>query len=91
MRWHTPPENQGQIVTVSYGWCGEALLRRTHDASDRSEVIRILPDPWADATASERAALEDWQPWWASPPDWVTDALDAADVITAGAVLTWEV
>jgi len=46
---HVPPENQGQIVTVSYGYDSTYLWRRTYDASDRSEC-------W------ERAEILDWGP-----------------------------
>lgn len=33
---HTPPENQGQIVEISYGWHEGDLYKRVYDRSDRS-------------------------------------------------------
>ena len=37
--YHTLPEDQGQIVTVSYAADGERVYRRVHDASDGSVVV----------------------------------------------------
>lgn len=34
MTFHTPPENQGQIVDVSYALIGEIVIRKTHDRSN---------------------------------------------------------
>jgi hypothetical protein len=34
--FHTPPENQGQIVEVSYTMIDGVVIRRTYDQSDRT-------------------------------------------------------
>jgi len=36
-QFHTAPEDQGQIVTVSYAMVDGTVLRHTYDASDREE------------------------------------------------------
>ena len=36
MTMYTPPENRGQIVDISYGWCDGNLYRRVRDRSDSS-------------------------------------------------------
>lgn len=42
VRWHAPPENQGQIVEVSYaGLYDGRVLRRTLDRSDRSVQFAV--------------------------------------------------
>lgn len=54
MQMITPPENQGQMVEVSYGWHDGRLYRRTYDRSDRAESWDIadeedsnnLPESW---------------------------------------------
>lgn len=84
MQWHTAPVNQGQIVTVSYGWLGGAVLRRTYDASDRTETIRYLADPWGETEDSDEAEeLEAWRPWDQDAPEWLDRALDEAPEIDA--------
>lgn len=73
MQLDTPPQNQGQIVEVSYGWHEGTLYRRVYDHSDRSEA-------WsrADADAARELASTDWEPWNADCPlerdDWVACA-----------------
>ncbi len=37
----TPPENQGQIVLVSYGCDADYIYERSYDQSDRSTTIRV--------------------------------------------------
>ena len=44
MTTHTPPELQGQIVIVSYGWHDGCLYRRTYDRSDRTERWALATD-----------------------------------------------
>lgn len=44
MTLHTPPENQGQIVEVSYGWQAGCLYRRVVDRSDRSVSWSVASD-----------------------------------------------
>lgn len=68
VHFHTPPENQGQIVEVSFGWADGALLRRSFDASDRTVVTRRIADPWDGLTATQAQALESWGPWNSEPP-----------------------
>jgi hypothetical protein len=51
-----PPENQGQIVEVAYGWHEGRLYRRTHDRSDRTTC-------WEVADEDEAADLDEtWDP-----------------------------
>lgn len=84
MKFHIPPANQGQIVEVSYGWLEGALLRKSFDASDRTETIRYLADPWVETEegSPEAAELESWDPWNDCPPAWLDAALDNAPEIT---------
>jgi hypothetical protein len=79
MKFHTPPENQGQIVTVSYGWLCGGIVRHTFDASDRSETFRFLQDPYGILDGD---LLDGWEPWNTAPPAPVEAALDAAPEIT---------
>lgn len=60
---HTPPENQGQIVEVSYGWHDGDLYERTYDHSDRTSVWSRAPK-----RVSARLATTDWEPWNGEPP-----------------------
>jgi hypothetical protein len=54
----TPPENGGQIVEVSYGGTESMILRRTYDASDRSDKIEaFLP----------KSGEESFEPWNGTP------------------------
>lgn len=41
-----PPENQGQIVEVSYAETPSGIIMRVYDRSDRSEYFRRTP--WTD-------------------------------------------
>ena len=61
-RWTTPPENQGQIVTVSYSLDAgaEVILESIYDASDRSQEYRAYAYPCDDDGA--------WEPWNGAPP-----------------------
>lgn len=59
----TPPENQGQIVTVDYACTEDYILERTSDASDKSETIVAYRwpanggfDPWNGAPKLGRRA-----------------------------------
>ena len=49
----TPPENQGQIVIVSYACDSNHIYARVHDQSDRSTVVCVYEHPEID---------EDWEP-----------------------------
>ena len=57
--WITPPENQGQIVEVSYSRdCPDGIgYERTLDRSDGSESIRPVRSP-DDC---------EWEPWNGTP------------------------
>ena len=57
----TPPENQGQIVTVSYALAAdeEAIIERTHYASDRTTRYDAYSYPENDDG--------DWAPWNGAP------------------------
>jgi hypothetical protein len=55
--WHTPPENQGQIVTVSYASAGDVALEKIYDASDRSCEIYVY----------RHAVRGEWDPWNGTP------------------------
>lgn len=59
--WVIPPENQGQIVTVSYSLDADAgvILERTYDASDQSEGVVAYHYPRNDDGA--------WDPWNGTP------------------------
>lgn len=72
----TPPQNQGQIVDVSYGigclqigdpWC---IVVRTFDSSDRSESFEAY-DFHADGAGS-------WDPWNGAPE--LGDSLGPSEV-----------
>jgi hypothetical protein len=56
--FHTPPENQGQIVLVSYGCDEDYIYEKTYDQSDRSTVVRVYEHPETDC---------DWDPWNGAP------------------------
>lgn len=60
-KWVTPPENQGQIVTVSYSLDSEAevILERIHDASDGTTEFRAYRYPARDDGS--------WEPWNGTP------------------------
>lgn len=54
----TPPENQGQIVLVSYGCDAEHIYERVFDQSDRTTTVNVYEHDDED---------EDWSPWNAAP------------------------
>jgi len=56
----TPPINHGQTVTVSYGLAAddEAIIRRTHDASDGTVIFEAFGYPRGE---------QDWAPWNGEP------------------------
>jgi hypothetical protein len=56
----TPPENQGQIVIVSYACDGDYIYKRTYDQSDQEETIRLYEHPG-------EGDEEEWGPWNRSP------------------------
>jgi hypothetical protein len=59
MKFYTPPENQGQIIEVSYAGAGsEGLVMQVVDRSDGSEYYRITP--WTQKLAK----------WWDSIGPW---------------------
>lgn len=53
LEWHTPPENQGQFVQVSYAFLADDIIaRRTFDRSDRHfdfafRLARETDEPWS--------------------------------------------
>lgn len=57
----TPPENRGQIMTISYALDSDAevILERIHDASDRSTEYRAYAYPRNDDGS--------WEPWNCAP------------------------
>ena len=61
INWITPPENQGQIVIVSYAGADGTVYRQTFDQSDRTaeyHASRALVDDegdyWNGAPANRR-------------------------------------
>lgn len=61
MMLHVPPENQGQVVEVAYGWHEGRLYRRAVDRSDHSVKWYV---------ADERSAKRlngTWWPWMTRP------------------------
>jgi hypothetical protein len=64
MKFHVPPENQGQIVEVSYSAEDpDVLIKRVEDRSDRS--VEYYSTPWTK-TLSRWA--ESRGPWNTPPP-----------------------
>jgi len=63
MKLHTPPQNQGQTVEISYAVTPEGVVMRVFDQSDHREYYRI---------AKWTPALERWAdsigPWNSPPP-----------------------
>lgn len=68
MTFETPPENRGQIVTVSYGWSEGRLYRLTEDGSDHSRTLEIcdedesgsLPESWHPANGEPDVNADAW-------------------------------
>lgn len=83
MQFHTPPVNQGQIVTTDYGWLTGGLVRRTTDASDKSMTMVFLADPWGECEegTDEADQLTSWDAH-TEPPAFIDEALDCAPEIT---------
>lgn len=57
----TPPQNQGQIVVVSYALTPEGIIQRVYDLSDHSEAYYATPwtprlERWADSFGPENSA-----------------------------------
>lgn len=65
---HVPPENQGQIVEVSYGWRDDRLYRRVLDKSDRSEAWAVARDSKALRNYQESSS----ELWNEAPPEKIT-------------------
>jgi hypothetical protein len=64
MQFHVPPENQGQIVEVSYSTeSPDELVMRVEDRSDRSVAYYVTP--W---TPKLNAWAESDGPWNTEPP-----------------------
>jgi hypothetical protein len=68
--FYTPPENQGQIVEVSYTMIDGQVIRKTYDHSDRSTAYAI-----SDATDTDEGDYWNGEP---SNTDW--REISAADV-----------
>lgn len=67
--FHTPPKNQGQIVTVSFGADAEFFYRKTVDRSENSTVIEHCSIADAeDAMGDDYVELNAWEPWNDAPP-----------------------
>jgi hypothetical protein len=49
-----PPQNQGQIVQVSYGCTPDYIFKRSLDKSDRTVIVRAYHHPDGD---------EEFEPW----------------------------
>jgi hypothetical protein len=69
MKMYVMPEDQGQIVTVSYGCDGEYLYCRTLDTSDRSESWQRAEIEWSDDNEFEpwngrlpKVHDDEWEP-----------------------------
>lgn len=58
-----PPECQGQIVEVSYGWFEGSLYRRTRDRSDGTDLWSV-----ADERGAAKLAETSWHPVNSAPP-----------------------
>lgn len=70
----TPPQNEGQIVEVSYAWDDKGnLYRRVYDASDRTKEFYIGKRSQVDKIP------EDWLPVNGRPEEWV-DSWQKVDV-----------
>lgn len=41
IQFHVPPENQGQIVEVSYALAGDYTIRCMYDQSDRTKLYAL--------------------------------------------------
>jgi hypothetical protein len=63
MKFSVPPENQGQIVEVSYAPTPAGLVKKIHDRSDQSTSYQI-----ARWTAKLEAWAESEGPWNSRPP-----------------------
>lgn len=61
VEYHVPPENQGQIVEVSYGCDAEYVYRKTYDKSDRTTSYARFEHP--DTPEQEF----DFDPWNGEP------------------------
>lgn len=57
IQFHTPPENQGQIVTYSYAYCENGILEHCYDGSDREESYALYEDPLYE---SEEENTDPW-------------------------------
>ena len=66
MKIYVPPQHQGQVVEIGYGWHEGCLYRRSWDRSDQAEHWHI-----ADADDASRAAADGWLPWDSPAPGWV--------------------
>lgn len=68
----TPPENQGQIVEVSYGYAPkeQVIIERVYDKSDRALSYRAYEDPDPEA---------DFDPWNGTPK--LGDDLGSCNVV----------
>lgn len=65
----TPPECQGQMVEVSYGWIDGRLYQRTVDHSDRSVSWAVaddrgdrLPESWHPVNGAPDLPSTAWIP-----------------------------
>lgn len=54
LKFTTPPENQGQIVLVSYACDADFIYESSYDQSDRSTSVRVYEHPSTDCV---------WEPW----------------------------
>lgn len=69
-RFDVSPENQGQIVTVSYAWADGVIIERVYDASDRTESMTAYEDGDQDG---------EWDPWNRTPK--LGKALGSVEII----------
>ncbi len=68
MNFEIPPENQGEMIEVSYAITPYGVMKRSHDQSDRSEsfmIARWTPELQAWATSlgprNSRPPLAKWR------------------------------
>lgn len=61
MRFITPPENQGQIVVISYALTPDGIIQRVYDRADHSEAYYATPwtpslERWAESSGPQNSA-----------------------------------
>ena len=65
-KFHTPPQNQGQIVTESYACNSNTIFCRRYDASDRTTTYYVADV--ADVPEADAGWHDDYDPAQDVPP-----------------------